>query len=273
MPGAEYKNMNIYSWNMLFRNRELDRAFEFITRSDFDIFCLQEVPEAFLERLQTLPYFIDSHSDFISYRSDVERLFKHGTTERNFVVTLSKHPIATQGEIFFQDYWLFLPWRTRIFVKLMWPFYFSKISNRGGLYTDVSIKGVPMRVFNLHLILAHPEWRLKEFEMAMTNRDRARLSIVCGDFNIIESPRVSILNWLLGGSFTDAFFYRRERMHIEKRFIEHELVNPLRGKKTHSFAWSQLDHILVSKSFSIKKAEVISDRFGSDHHPIRVEIK
>jgi endonuclease/exonuclease/phosphatase family metal-dependent hydrolase len=262
--------MKIYSWNMLFRNRESDRAFEFISHTNFDIFCLQEVPEAFLARLKTLPHFINSHFDFMAYRSDVERLFKRGT-ERNFVVTLSKHPITAQGEIPFPDYWHLLPMRSRIFVTLMWPFYFSKIQNRGGLYADVTIRGVSVRVFNLHLILAHPAWRLKEFETAMAERDPSRPTIVCGDFNTIEKPHTAFLNWILGGRISDALLHGRERMHIEKRFVEHQLANPLRGTITHQLSRSQLDHILVSHSFTIKNAEVLPDRIGSDHHPIYVE--
>lgn len=257
--------MKIYSWNMLYRNRELDRAFEFIAESDFDIFCLQEVPEAFLKRLETL-------TCRIAYRSDVERLFAHDT-ERNFVVILSKHPIEAQGEIPFPDYWHLLPLRTRIFVRLMWPFYFSKITNRGGLYADITMGGMPVRVFNLHLILAQPAWRLKEFELAMAKRNSSWPTIVCGDFNTIEAPHISILNWILGGKVSDAFFHRRERTDINKRFVQHELINTLAGSITHQLSRSQLDHILVSQSFSIKSAEVLSDRIGSDHHPIHVEVE
>jgi len=249
---------------MLFRNRELDRAFEFIANSNFDIFCLQEVPEEFLKRLQTLPYFIAS-------RTDVERLFSYGT-ERNFVVILSKHPITAQGDIPFPDYWPLLPLRARIFVRLMLQQFFSKIRYRGGLYVDITINGVSVRVFNLHLVLAQPAWRLKEFELAMAERDPSRLTIVCGDFNTIEAPHISILNWILGGKVSDAFLHRRERTHIEQRFVEHELNNALNGEITHPLSRSQLDHILVSKSFSIKTASVLTDRIGSDHHPICVEV-
>ena len=256
--------MNVYSWNMLFRNRELNRAFTFISESDFDIFCLQEVPEEFLKRLQTLPC-------SIAYRSDVERLFAHGI-ERNFIVILSKHPITAQGEIPFPDYWHLLPLRTRIFVRLMWPFYFSKITNRGGLYADIPMKGVSVRIFNLHLILAQPAWRLKEFEMAMAKRNSSVPTIVCGDFNTIEAPHISLLNWILGGRVSDAFFHRRERTNVQESFVQHELVNALAGSITHPISRSQLDHILVSQSFSIKNAEVLPDRIGSDHHPIRVTI-
>jgi endonuclease/exonuclease/phosphatase family metal-dependent hydrolase len=258
------QNMKIFSWNILYRNQELDRAFQFIAESDFDIFCLQEVSEQFLKRLQTLPY-------FIAFRTDVERLLKEGT-EHNFIVTLSKHPIKAQGEIPYPDYWPLLPLRTRLFVHSMPSRFFSKIRNRGGLYADVTLDGgMSLRVFNLHLVLAQPLWRLKEFELAMAARDHTRPTIVCGDFNTIEAPHISILNWILGGRAHDSLFYGRERTHIEQRFVEHELHNPLRNTITHPLSRSQLDHILVSHSFSIKNAAVLPDRFGSDHHPIRVE--
>src|SRR3989344_4017479 len=260
--------MKIYSWNMLFRNRELDRAFNFISESDFDIFCLQEVPEDFLTRLQTLS---NSREYSIAHRSDVERLFSDGV-KNNFVVTLSKHQITNQGEIQFPEYWHLLPLRTRIFVRLMKPFGFSMVRNRGGLYVDIKIGGKSIRVMNLHLILAQPAWRLKEFELAMAERDPSRPTIVCGDFNTIEASHISILNWILGGKVSDAFLHRRERTNINKQFVQHELVNTLAGSITHQLSRSQLDHILVSHSFSIKNAEVIHDRVGSDHHPIFVEI-
>jgi len=204
--------MKIYSWNMLYRNRELDRAFEFIQHADFDIFCLQEVPEIFLKRLQTLPY-------SIAFRIDVERLLPKGDM-KNYIVILSKHPILNQGEIPFDEYWARLPLHTRLFVHIMPSRFFSKIRNRGGLFIDITKDGQPLRVFNLHLVLAQPSWRLEEFERAMLERDAARPTIVCGDFNILEAPHITILNWLLGGKVADALLYHRERTHIEKRFID-----------------------------------------------------
>lgn len=257
--------MKIYSWNMLFRNRELDRAFEFIAKSDFDIFCLQEVPEEFLKRLQTLPY-------SIAFRNEREIHFKNHMVH-NYIVTLSKHPITAQGEIVHPDYWSILPLRTRLFRRLMPSRLFTKIVNRKDLYVDITIHDTSVRVFNLHLILMHPTLRLKEFEMAMTERDKSRPTIVCGDFNILEAPCITILNWILGGDMRDAAFYRRERTTIEQRFVEHELTNTLSGRVTHPFSRSQLDHILVSHSFKIQNAEVFPDSIGSDHHPIRVDIE
>lgn len=256
--------MKIYSWNMLFSTRELNRAFSFIRDTDFDIFCLQEVPTAFLVRLKTLPY-------AIVYRVEVEKLHKSEVTPM-FNVILSKNPIVAHGDILFPEYWNLLPWRTRLFVHLMPDKKFSKIRNRSALYADIAVGEKLVRVFCLHLILAQPAWRLREFETAMTKYDSTQPTIVCGDFNIIESPFISPLNWLLGGSLADALYYHRERKNIEKSFATHELANPLRGRNTHSFAQSQLDHILVSYSFSVQKTDVISDRYGSDHHPICVEV-
>lgn len=248
---------------MLFRNKELDRAFEFIKNSDFDIFCLQEVPDKFLTRLRSLPYHLVE-------TIDANHLFRVPTTHR--VVILSRYKIVRSKRIPFPDYWSELPWRAKSLVWLLSPLGWSKRTNRAALVADVVTPTGNVRIFNLHLVLSTPEKRLREFEQSLAERDPSLPTIVCGDFNTIEAPHVSILSWLLGGRVSDAFLYRRERAHIEQRFVEHELTNPLRGKVTHSFGGSQFDHILVSHTFSIKNAEVLPNRVGSDHHPIRVEI-
>ncbi len=199
---------------MLYRNRALDRAFRFIEESNFDIFCLQEVPGEFLERLRKLPY-------FIAFRVDKERLVRKSTSP-HFVVILSRHPIIAQGEIPFPDYWSIIPLRARIFTFLMRPLYFARARNRGGLYVDVlPVGGIPLRIFNLHLMLAQPAWRLEEFERAMLQHDPTQPTIVCGDFNILEAPHITPLNWIFGGHATDVLFYTRERTVIERHFTEH----------------------------------------------------
>ncbi|MEK7604646.1 MAG: endonuclease/exonuclease/phosphatase family protein [Patescibacteria group bacterium] len=256
--------MQIYSWNMLYRNARQDEAFDFISKTPFDLFCLQEVPEAFLKRLKTLPYHLD-------YRIDTERHPRSGTMHM-YGVVLSRYPLSNKHEISYPEYWHLLPWRTRAFVTLMPDRYFTRIGNRGGFSVDLKLPQGPVRVFNLHLILAHPTWRLKEFELAMLYHDKTLPTIVCGDFNILEKPHITPLNWLLGGRVSDALSVTRERAHIEKRFVTYELTNALSGEMTHPVSRSQLDHILVSRSFSITSASVLPDRLGSDHHPIHVEV-
>ena len=268
--------MVIYSWNMLFSNERLDDAFAFIRDADFDIFCLQEVPEKFLERLKALPFHLVS-------RHERRIPVKRGTVP-NFVVILSKHPIEQHRSVSLSSSHPShsLPLHTRMFVRFTPLTLFSDVREavvhgfsdleRGALYADIAIGDIPVRVFNFHLTLTQPAWRIDEFRSTLAKRDREKRTIVCGDFNTLEKPHVSILNWLLGGRTSDALLYRRERTTIERHFVEHELVNPLRGSVTHPLSQSQLDHVLVSRSFSIKNASVISNRHGSDHHPIRVEI-
>lgn len=241
----------------------MERAFDFISKSDFDLFCLQEVPDKFLGRLRSLPYRLVE-------TVDANHLFRVPSTHR--VVILSRYEIIQSKRIPFPDYWPELPWRAKALVWLLSPLGWSKRTNRAALFADIVTPEGKMRVFNLHLVLATPEKRLREFEQALAERDTSLPTIVCGDFNTIEAPHVSLLSWLLGGTPTDTLLYRQERTHIEACFVEHELTNPLRGKVTHSFGGSQFDHILVSNSFLIQNAEVLPERYGSDHHPIRVKV-
>jgi len=249
---------------MLFRNRELDRAFEFIQKTEFDLFCLQEVPEPFLKRLQTLPY-------QIAFRIDVERRID-GQTLRIFVATLSTYPILSHGEISFPEYHSRFPLRTELFIRLMPSRFFSQIHNRGAMYVDIKVSEQVVRVFNLHLMLANPQIRKEEFELALANQQKDQATIVCGDFNILEALHITPLNWLLGGTISDILRYRRERVDMERRFETHGLHNALQDTITHPLSYSQLDHILISPSFSVQNALVVRDRMGSDHRPIRVEV-
>src|SRR3989344_1419848 len=162
--------MKVYSWNIFFRNTDFDRAFRFIEQLDFDVLCLQEVPESFLERLSKL---------------------------------------------------------------------------------------------NVHVASA-PDVDMREIAPSSP-------TIVCGDFNILDTPLVSPFNWLLGGRVSDALRWRRERREIESRFAATGFVNPLRGRYTHIFG-AQLDHILVSPEFSVISAKVERRWIGSDHYPVSVEL-
>jgi endonuclease/exonuclease/phosphatase family metal-dependent hydrolase len=256
--------MKIYSWNMLYKNPDLEGAFDFIQKCKADIICLQEVPTRFLQRLKTLSYHLRHHIDVV-------RSLPAGA-EHNYVVILSKAPIRDHGRIPCPDYWDLLPLRTRAFVRLMRPFGFTRISDRGGIYADVETSQGLVRIVNLHLILAHPAWRYDEFVFATTHLDRHQPTIMCGDFNILESPLITPLNWLLGGKLSDAFLYLRERSSVEALFHKYGFTNALRGKITHALSRSQLDHILVSHQFSITQAEVVKDAHGSDHQPIFAEV-
>ncbi len=263
-PAVYTCGVKIYSWNIYFRNHLFERALEFIQSHEFDVFCLQEVTDAFLEKVRKLPY-------FIAVGADIDRLFPDGV-DRNHLVIISKHPIVEARP--FEMPIPHAPLRRRAFVRIMHFLGWSKIENNGGLWAKVIAPGFPggMQIFSLHILLSYPKARAAEFERVMEERVCGIPAVVCGDFNIIDSPRLSILNWILGGTILDALLWWRERLDMEERFKTHGLVNPLRGRVTHPLSHSQLDHILVSNKLTIARADVLMEKPGSDHRPIRVDI-
>ncbi len=249
---------------MLFRNKRLDEALTFVRESDADIFCLQEVPEGALREFTAL---YPHHAEAI----ESERLLPERPLA-TYGVILSRYPITNSGVIPLDDHQSELPWRTRLLIRLLRPVGWSRIRDRNAVYADIESPQGPTRIINIHLTLSNPGWRLKEFEAAMLHRDGALPAIVCGDFNILERPHITPLNWLAGGRISDAFLHGRERTVIEEHFVSHGLTNALRGSATQTLSRSQLDHILTSSHFTITNARVLPERYGSDHYPISVEI-
>ena len=145
----------------------------------------------------------------------------------------------------------------------------------GALIADIALPLYlePVRVACLHLLLAHPRIRFVEFERTMEAMGAASEKILCGDFNVIESPKVSVISWAHGGTVLDTLLWKRERAELERRFVHYRLVNPHQSQVTHPFSRSQLDHILLSGHIKIKTSGVMEDPTGSDHLPIFVELE
>ncbi len=258
---------------MYFQNRTLDRALAFIEnelpKSDFGIFCLQEVPEEMFERLKTLPCHIayETHWDLVHRISETR---VHG-------VILSRYPFANQGVFTLPSWDKGFPLRARAFRRLMELLGFWKETldrkNRHGLFVDIKLGDHLTRIFCIHLSLTNPLWRAEELECALAEQNPEMPTIICGDFNVVESPISSILNWIFGGRIADWLLWGRERRALEERLTKAGLTNPLRGQRTHPIGRSQLDHILLSHHLRARSACVIKERYGSDHHPVCVEIE
>ncbi len=257
--------MKIYSWNMFCFNTRQQAAFDFIAQADFDIFCLQEVPEKFLERLKTLPFHIASASDNAFF-------IPGGKLKAHHTVILSRFVIGAFGKVAFPA--VELPWQARMFHSFN-PYGSSRKSvERGCVWADMDIPGAETtRVFSVHLTLSSPSSRAKEFEMVAENLPPGRATILAGDFNVIEHPAVKSFNWFLGSSLKESHPWHNERKHIEEKFNHYRFQNPLRGKVTHGISQSQLDHILVPESWSITEARVSKEKYGSDHRPVFITLK
>lgn len=260
--------MKIYSWNVLFKNREIDDVLTFIERLDFDILALQEVSEELLESLKKLPY-------SLACSVDTDRTDETGKTSTDSLVILSRHSIENQESIVFPAEWYQEPvaWQTKIASKLLsWR---HPYKNKSGLRVEVSLpdsKRVQILCAHLAVVFATPATRQKEFDFLMQKRNKGLPVVFCGDFNILELPHITLLNWLSGGKLTDWMFWWKERQVFRKMFQEYSLQNPLKGMTSHPIALSQIDHILVPKDFRIISKKVLRSRFGSDHNPVMVEV-
>lgn len=252
--------MKIYSWNMFVHNADADAAIAYIAQLHFDVLCLQEVPESVCERLKQLPYHTAESTDA---RFD-------GRDEHSRIVILTPHEIRASERFALPA--LRRTVRSRVFIRFMHLWGWRYVEGREGVWADIALPGSDeVRIFNLHLSLSYPESRHREFELALAQADAARPMVICGDFNVVESWRVTLLNWLQGGRLGDIFYKHRERRAFEARIKALGLANPLRGVQTQAIARSQLDHILIPHNWIVEQATVIADRHGSDHNPIRVE--
>lgn len=264
------RGMTILSWNLYFLNPELEDAFAFIRDQDADIICLQEVPAAFLELLQALPLSVTSAIETAMTRNG-ERLENHS-------VVLSRYPLAAAHEVLLPNRDRQMPLRGRLFIGFMYLTGLWKRTRNLGFPRGVAIADVEtpehgtVRVASAHLSLTNPRWRAEELGIVLDAMGTGFPRIVAGDFNIIESFPVSVINWLLGGTLADAFQAKRERASLVRLLARRGLANPFARLRTHRVSGSQLDHILVSESLRTRDPRVLPDCHGSDHNPIRLSV-
>lgn len=237
---------------------------------DFDVLCLQEVPDGFMKRLRSLPYNL---ADVVEYNYTL----KDRVPRQTHSVVLSPHPIEGHEEIRIPNWFERPILRERIAVGLLrffriWRWTKSN-GDRAHLLAWINLPGVGRtQVFSLHLTIHSPRARRVELSAIRDRYKQGGPALVCGDLNIFDTYRVALPAWLFGASFGDTLMPWRERAQTEKFIASLGLRNPLRGMCTHRLTGCQLDHILVSKHFSIEAAAVVNERYGSDHNPVFVEL-
>lgn len=261
------------SWNVYALNKQVPDAFTFIQSLDFDILCLQEVPDSLLEMLRTLPFHLATSIDNTWVTDALHP--EQGESTMHLVI-LSKHsiektaiypypPLPTKKPLQMQAFHI-----ARYAIG-MWRG--GAIRGRTTLAAWIQIGEKTIQVFSAHLSLYTPQTRAAEFEVIAQHLDSDSIPIVCGDFNTLDYWMMRPLNWLQGGRLADAMPWARERENVEAQFKKANLMNPLSGKSTHPVAKSQLDHILLPPNTPITDSRVLFELHGSDHYPVKVSIQ
>lgn len=253
--------VTLASWNVLCTNADVAEKVERLLAYDPDILALQEVPEHALKKICSLPY----HS---AYTTDWSATARKNISAYN--VILSRSPIVQEHVIEIPDHHFAIPrpWRTRLPALVGWG---NPLTDKHAIMVDVQIGDRIVRICNVHLELFTPETRRHDLELILKHAPDAAPLSICGDFNVLELPHITLLNWLAGGKLSDWLLWWRERSEREKRFAAVSLQNPLRNRSTHRLSRSQLDHILLPKDAHVIHSNVLKDTMGSDHNPILIE--
>lgn len=267
MGQAQPERLRVYSWNVCRSNRRLKEALEFIRETAFDLFCLQEVSDAFLAELRALPYQLIS-------AVEVVRRHPNGSDETNHSVILVSPEchVTGSGQVGFPDADS-RSLRTRMFVKAMRPFGWLPSRERGGAYVDISVGVRNIRIFSLHLTLKGPAARMEQLQAVAATVPERSSAIIAGDLNTSDRPLARLMSFFLGGSLNEMLSARRERDSLNGFFSAAHLKNPLDKKVTHGLAGTQLDYVLVPGDSTVLEADVVKDTHGSDHHPVSVALR
>lgn len=253
--------MRVWSWNVYCYNKKPQEVLDFVRSRSTNVLCLQEVPETLLTDLEAL-------FPFSTHAVDSTRI-RHKERLTLYNVILSPYPLEDAKPVHHTD--ISHPFRTKMTIRALASEGWSASTGRNAVTATAHTPIGHIQIYSAHLTLTSPTNRAREYAELMSHATNLP-KIVAGDFNIIERPRIKILNWFLGASLHESMPWYSERNKFEQRFANSGLGNPLRGTVTHHFSHSQLDHILVPYQFKVESSGVHPNMHGSDHKAVFVEI-
>ena len=241
--------MKIATWNIDRRNKKAPKGIKTLL-DVHEVVCLQEVRETMLDEVKAL-----APHHFISDECE----WRGGTT---YLVTLSKHPI-TQTEVVEHQHW-----------RSLRNFWRGQDEGRTFHRVDIDRDGKTWRIINTHLPLnVSPYCRMCEWARIWGETDQTHdNNIIAGDFNTFAGPIWALFfGAFLGFRIKDLFLNERNLM---QKYIERSaFVNPHKKlRRTHAHVPYQLDFLLHEESQGTHKAIRWSERLGSDHWPLSLEI-
>lgn len=198
------------------------------------------------ELAQTLGYNYSFGIEFQELSQDV-----HDDPAYQGQATLSRWPILRSRVIRFQRQsgW----WKPHAFIPNI-PFFQRRLGGRVALVTDLSVNGVPVVVYNLHLesrsggAIQHAQ--LNEVLADLKNYPEGTAAIIGGDLNSKYHP-TSMRHYLEKQGFQSVMGERLARTHVIIGY---------------------LDWIFYRGPWKVEEGKVIRGSHASDHDPIFAEL-
>lgn len=252
--------MKIITWNVRSKNARLPRLLAAALTEKPDILCLQEVPRKKLPLVEAIA----------GYRVVSTVDIKGKTRDKDIMTCIvSAIPIAKTETVTFTP-----PVKPSLWEKLVYRAVNAFSETYSALVVDLSVDTQPIRIISTRLSMAiRTTDRLFHASRLLSLATSRTPTVICGDFNIVDSRLVNLLSgWARGFRLPD--YLVSERKRFETMVKRYHMVNIFRGSPTWATRYPalQFDHIIVPNTMTVKTHFVAKKRYGSDHRMLCADI-
>ncbi len=240
--------MQIISWNILNRNKDISTLYSFLNETDADVYVFQELAEHHIAAIETLPgYTLHKALDFI----EGEETAYLGILTR--LPSCNPKIIVHNPDLHISPSWIGRRNAWRECIESL------SITVRDG---DQSV-----RIINAHLVCAaSPSVRIVQLEDISQHFEHNERILLCADFNTFARPWYNfILGWFFGFKVHDL---RTNEIASLKTFSDkHAMHRAFVNVVTFPRFRLQLDNMLV-RGLHVTMSRVGTYTYGSDHRPL-----
>ena len=240
--------MQIVSWNVFNRNKDINTFRRFLRDTSADVYVLQELADHHLAIIERLPdYTLHKAVDFIEGQ------------ETAYLGILTRLPSSDARIIIHNpDLQLSPSWVGR---RNVWR---ESIESLSILVED---GGRNIRIINAHLVCAaSPRLRVAQLQEIAQHFESCQRIVLCGDFNTFARPWYNFLvGWFYGFGIRD--LWTNETTSLKIFADNHSMYAAVSNVVTFPRLRLQLDNMLL-KGLKVTRSRVEDNTYGSDHRPL-----
>lgn len=251
MPTGLQATLSVLSWNVFNENPDAGRISSCLEDQDADVVLLQEATPDHLDAVRARYAHVETARDYLLKGDACYLAIASRARLRN--VSVIEHFPATKKPP---------TWLGR---RMGWTEFIDTLS------ADIE----PAPGWRLRLIVAHtsaaasPSLRMTEVEAAAAHVPISGPCLFAADFNCIAQP-VNALGLAFPLEYRWRDFKIHERRALDRWFAERGFAGAVRGVTFPRFR-AQMDQVYL-RDVAVRRAEIIRERYGSDHRPLRLEL-